>query len=137
MSRSITICETCRYEPTSKEGPDGRRGGAMLAEEVRDYLTEVGRDDVSVRTQRCMWACKRNCTVLFQESENYSYLAGDFRPETHAASDIVAYFDRLAENTNGDVPFEQWPEGVKGHFIARMPPADWTIEGPEKKKVQS
>ena len=38
------------------------------------------------------------------------------------AQALVAFFRLYRDSEEGRVPFRQWPEGVKGHFIVRLPP---------------
>jgi len=47
---------------------------------------------------------------------------GDFTPDEDAARAILEYAARHAESEHGRVPFKEWPQGVKGHFITRTPP---------------
>ena len=35
----------------------------------------------------------------------------------------MEYAVAYAASEEGVVPYRQWPEGVKGHFIVRVPPA--------------
>jgi predicted metal-binding protein len=37
---------------------------------------------------------------------------------------VVDYARLHAESPTGQVPFKQWPQGVKGHFVARIPAID-------------
>ena len=39
-----------------------------------------------------------------------------------AAEAIVDWFDLHGASEDGWVSFRQWPDGMRGHFIARMPP---------------
>ncbi len=38
------------------------------------------------------------------------------------AQAIVDYARLHAASDSGQVPYRQWPEGVKGHFVTRHPP---------------
>jgi predicted metal-binding protein len=58
-----------------------------------------------------------------QDDTRYSYLAGGFRPERMAAEAILAWFDLHGTSDTGEVPFRTWPDAMRGHFIARFPPA--------------
>ncbi|MDR7157252.1 putative metal-binding protein, partial [Sphingobium xenophagum] len=35
---------------------------------------------------------------------------------------ILDYAVGYAQSEDGQVPYAQWPDGVKGHFITRAPP---------------
>jgi predicted metal-binding protein len=123
MPRAIVFCATCKVSSDEKFAADGRTGGEMLAEEMRRLLAERGRDDVTVSTQRCLWSCNRHCNVLLRDDAKYSYLTGDFAPERASAEALLAWFDMHGASETGEVPFRQWPDGMRGHFIARIPPA--------------
>ncbi len=45
------------------------------------------------------------------------------RRNRDAAEAILAWFDLHGESERGEVPFRAWPHGMRGHFIARLPPA--------------
>ncbi len=123
MSRDIVFCETCKFNEEQKLAEDGRTGGEMLAQEMRDLLAERGRDDVAVTMQRCLWSCSRHCNVLLRDDEKFSYLTGSFAPERSSAEALLDWFDMHDASETGEVSFRQWPDGMRGHFIARIPPA--------------
>jgi predicted metal-binding protein len=50
------------------------------------------------------------------------YVLGDFAPDAASAQAILDYAARHAQSAHGQVPYAQWHEGVKGHFIVRTPP---------------
>lgn len=121
--RRIVFCTTCRHSVEEREGPDGLTGGEALARHMEGLLAENQRDDVTVGRQTCLWSCLRHCNVFLQDSERYSYLAGGFRPQREEAEAILAWFDLHAASATGEVPFKTWPQAMRGHFIARLPPA--------------
>jgi predicted metal-binding protein len=121
--RSIVFCTTCRYSAESQVGADGVTGGQTLARAMENLIAERGRKDVAVGRQACLWSCTRHCNVLLQDSERYSYLAGGFVPGRDAAEAILAWFDLHGQSATGEVPFRTWPQGMRGHFIARIPPS--------------
>ena len=47
---------------------------------------------------------------------------GGFDPEPEAASGIVAYAMAHAGSETGQVPYREWPQAIKGHFVTRHPP---------------
>jgi predicted metal-binding protein len=46
---------------------------------------------------------------------------GDFDALEESAAGIVEYARLHSESTSGQVPFKQWPQAVKGHFVSRLP----------------
>ena len=49
------------------------------------------------------------------------YLAGRFEAGLPAAEAILDWSAAQARSSDGAVAYKQWPEGIKGHFIARIP----------------
>ena len=122
--RSLVFCTTCKHAADQKTDADGRTGGELLIEHVRDVLMEKGSEHIQIAEQECLWSCKRHCNVWFRDTERFSYIAGDFEPTRAAAEAIVGWFELHGESELGTVAFRQWPDGMRGHFIARMPPED-------------
>jgi predicted metal-binding protein len=120
--RAMVFCTTCRFNRDSHRAPDGRTGGETLAAEMAALLSSRCRSDVCIETQACLWSCMRHCNVLLRDTERFSYLAGDFVPGREAAEAILAWFDLHGATARGEVPFRDWPSGMRGHFIARIPP---------------
>jgi predicted metal-binding protein len=120
--RSVVVCTTCKYSPISKTGPDGRTGGEMLLAHVRDEVAERDAADVTVEAQACLWNCARPCSVVLRDATRFSYITGGHEPTRAQAQAIVDWFAAHSESERGEVPFRQWPERMKGHFIARVPP---------------
>jgi predicted metal-binding protein len=118
--RRLVICSTCKFSSESKTAPDGRTGGETLIAHMRDALAE--RPDVQLETQLCLWNCTRFCSVVFQDDQRYSYVTGSNAPTREQAEAIVAWFDAHGETETGEVPFKLWPQAMRGHFIARVPP---------------
>lgn len=120
--RSIIVCKTCRYSADRKTDCNGQTGGEALARLLCEESTSHDLP-ISIRTQNCLWACTRHCNVFLQDDQRYSYLAGDFRPTRDHARAILKWFDIHATTQRGEVPFKTWPDAIRGHFIARVPPA--------------
>ncbi len=120
--RRLVLCSTCKFSVEAKLAPDGRTGGQMLIAAMRDVLAEQGRDDVVVETQACLWNCTRPCSVVMQDEERYSYVTGGNAPTHEQALAILEWFDAHGKTETGEVPFKQWPQLMRGHFIARIPP---------------
>jgi predicted metal-binding protein len=118
--RSLVICTTCKFSPESKTAPDGRTGGEMLLGHVRDVVAH--RLDVEIVEQICMWNCTKPCSVVIRDSERFSYITGSNAPTREQAEAILTWFDAHGQTATGEVPFKQWPQAMRGHFIARIPP---------------
>ena len=89
---------------------------------MSDVLAEQGRSDVRVQSQACLWNCTRPCSVVMRDDERFSYVTGGNVPTKAQAEAILQWFDAHGQTETGEVPFKQWPQAMRGHFIARMPP---------------
>lgn len=124
---SVVVCNTCRLSADAREDEHGQRGGALLAEAMRDVqAADPELQDVAVQEMACLFACQRHCTVHIRAPGKLGYVLGDFKPGEEAARAILEYAVRHAASEEGQVPYRQWPEGVKGHFITRTPPEGYT-----------
>ena len=120
--REIVMCTTCRYSATEKTGPDGRTGGEVLIGHMRDAVAARPGLGLAVQTQACLWNCKRHCSVILRDDQRFTYVTGDHEPSREQAEAILDWFAAHGETGTGEVPFRQWPDRMRGHFIARMPP---------------
>lgn len=68
--------------------------------------------------------CDYGCNVTIQDSTKLSYVLGMFEPDSDAARAILEYAALHAKSDTGQVPYRTWPQGVKGHFRARILPAE-------------
>lgn len=119
MTTWITVCDTCKRPETLAIGPEGTDGERLAA------LIEAAADDaVAVRRFSCLMGCARACNVTVQAEDKTGYSLGDFEPTAEAAAAIVAYGRLHDASDTGQVPYREWPEGVKGHFVSRHPPLD-------------
>lgn len=121
--RAIVMCTTCRYSAAEKTGPDGRSGGETFIAHMRDAMTARRIEDVWLQTQPCLWNCKRHCSVILRDDQRFTYVTGDHEPTREQAEAILDWFQSHGDTVSGEVPFGQWPDRMRGHFIARMPKA--------------
>lgn len=120
---AVVVCSTCRFAPDEREDAAGRRGGALLAQALRAaQAAEPDLAGVAVQEMACLFACQRHCAVHVRAPGKVGYVLGGFAPGPEAAHAILHYAARHAASAEGVVPYAQWPEGVKGHFITRTPP---------------
>ena len=119
---TITVCTTCR-QPEFRETKPGDPCGEGLLELVRTAAARS--DNVNVRGVACLMGCEHGCNVAISAPEKMQYVLGRFEPVAESAEALVEYASHHAESPNGVVPYRQWPQGVKGHFISRIPPLDF------------
>jgi predicted metal-binding protein len=122
MSRSIIVCSTCKFADGRKLDEQGRSAGQILHSELVGLLADQGRSDIKVETQACLWNCDKPCSVVFRDSQRFSYVTGKNLPTREQAEGLVAWFDLHGASETGEVSFRQWPQTMRGHFIARIPP---------------
>lgn len=126
---TVVACNTCRFANHEREDADGRRGGALLVRALREaQAADPAFAGVQVQDMPCLFACTEFCTVHLRASGKVGYVLGRFTPDADAARAILAYAALYAASETGQVPFKQWPYGVKGHFITRTPPEGFVIE---------
>ena len=118
MTTWITICDTCKRDDWSEETHE-RPHGVDLAE-----LIEAAAEGRDVRTRRvsCLMGCKQGCNVAIQAEGKLAYTLGRFEPVAEAAEGIVAYAEMHGASASGQVPFRDWPQAIKGHFVTRHSP---------------
>ena len=126
---SIVVCSTCRVDKENRETHDGQRGGELLFEALQRGSAERGTDvPVAIQKMPCLFACSRFCTIHLRAPGKVGYVMGDFRADDESVDAILTFFEAYRKSEEGIVPFRDWPEGVKGHFITRMPPEGGLLE---------
>lgn len=126
---AVVVCNTCRAGKDAREDAEGRRGGARLAEAIRaEKDSDPAFAGIEVQEMACLFACSDFCTVHLRAPDKVGYVLGRFTPDREAARAILEYAAHYAASEFGRVPFSNWPDGVKGHFITRTPPPGFVAE---------
>lgn len=125
MASTLTICDTCKREGWDAETA-GRTDGESLAALIE--AAAAGQQTLITRRHSCLMGCTRACNVALQAPGKLAYTLGNFEPTPEAAQAIVDYALLHAQSASGQVPYRQWPEAVKGHFVTRHPPLEETLE---------
>ncbi|MDF0488728.1 DUF1636 domain-containing protein [Sphingomonas sp. H39-1-10] len=126
---AVVACNTCRHATDVREDAAGVRGGARLVAALHAVQASDARyQAVSVQEMPCLFACTEFCTVHLRAPDKVGYVLGRFTPDAEAARAILDYAVEYAASEHGRVPFARWPQGVKGHFITRTPPAGFVAE---------
>jgi len=126
---AVVACNTCRHSAEAREDGEGVRGGARLAALLRTLQASDPRyGEIAVQEMPCLFACADFCTVHLRAPGKVGYVLGRFVPDDEAARAILDYAAHYAASEHGRVPFADWPEGVKGHFITRTPPPGFLVE---------
>lgn len=126
---AVVACNSCRHSATARSDDDGLTGGARLVSALREVQAgDPAYAGIAVQEMPCLFACERFCTVHLRAPGKIGYVLGSFTPDETAARAILDYARAYAQSAEGQVPYRDWPEGVKGHFITRMPPAGFVVE---------
>lgn len=121
---TVVVCTTCGQQ---EDSADGMRPGEHFANRVEEALkqhalSDVGEPVVQLQRTRCLMSCKRSCSAALHQSGKYSYVFGEFTPDVDSAEALLDFTAGYRVSDTGQVPFKQWPQGIKGHFVARIPP---------------
>jgi predicted metal-binding protein len=121
MITTLYVCETCRYDSANRDH-QGRAGGELFLEELKQQIAANNAVELRVVATRCLMACTRHCTVHLRAPNKINYVIGDFAPTADSAATLLDYAAKYHLSETGQVPYSTWPQGIKGHFIARTPP---------------
>ncbi len=122
MPIDVIVCETCRQPGTgSAADPQDGWTGAMFAALLEGVLASAGAGEFRVGTMRCLMSCRRPCVVHIRSPGRMGYVLGDLVPERPAVEALVGYLLAYGTTDTGIVPYKDWPDGVKGRFVARVP----------------
>ncbi|KTE39269.1 MULTISPECIES: DUF1636 domain-containing protein [unclassified Sphingopyxis] len=126
---AVVACSTCRHDRLSRTDAAGVAGGARLVEALdRVKASNPRYAGIAVQAMPCLFACQDHCTVHLRAPDKVGYVLGRFAPDEEAARAILDYAVHYAASEHGRVAYALWPEGVKGHFITRTPPAGFIAE---------
>ncbi|WP_286773256.1 DUF1636 domain-containing protein, partial [Sphingomonas sp. 66-10] len=102
-------------------------GAALVAALRRVQGGDAAYAGVAVQEMPCLFACRESCAVHLRAPGKVGYVLGRFDPTDEAARAILDYARAYAASEWGQVPYRDWPEGVKGHFITRTPPEGYVV----------
>ncbi len=122
------VCTTCRPALDASGGAEGCCGGELLFQALQDVLVRHPAEGaLTLQPMSCLFACTSACTVYIRAPGKMGYLLGRFAPTGEDALALLDYAAAHLRSRDGTVSFADWPEGVKGHFIARLPPEDFVL----------
>ena len=117
---TITVCTTCRLPDRRDIKTETPQGEAFL-----DRMTQAAEaQGIAVRGTACLMGCEHGCNIAISAPGKLTYVLGRFEGTDADARAVAEYAAGHAASDSGAVPFREWPQGVKGHFIARVPPLD-------------
>ena len=120
---AVVVCSTCRHSREARDDGEGVRGGARLVAAMKRLKAAEPRyAGIAVQDMACLFACQDHITVHLRAPDKIGYVLGRFDGDEDSARAIFDYAVLHAASEDGRVAYSLWPEGVKGHFIARTPP---------------
>ena len=126
---AVVVCNSCRHSREAQSDAEGVRGGARLVAALKQLKDAEPRyAGIAVQEMACLFACQDHCTVHLRAPDKVGYVLGRFRGDEESARAILDYAVLHAASEHGRVAYALWPEGVKGHFIARVPPPGFIAE---------
>ncbi|WP_292051420.1 MULTISPECIES: DUF1636 domain-containing protein [unclassified Brevundimonas] len=119
---SIVVCSTCKFKADEPLNASGERGGAALFRHVKDAMDALETASISVEPMACLFACSQHCTIHLRAPGKVGYVLANFEPTPESAQALAEFAQHYDQSLEGVVPYKNWPEGVKGHFLVRIPP---------------
>lgn len=116
---TILVCDTCRFSEAEKLHGE-QTGGEILA----DLVEKAAGSGIRVKRHACLMGCDDHCNIAVRAKGKLTYVLGRFEPNNDSAEAIAAFAAGFATSETGRVPFREWPQGVKGHFVSRVPPIE-------------
>jgi predicted metal-binding protein len=114
---TIYVCTNCKAtEDTSPE-----RAGLRLMAALEGAISASGAK-VRLEGVECLSVCKRPCTIAFSAPGKWTYVYGDFAPDS-APETILEGAALYAATDDGLIPWKQRPDALKKGVIARLPPS--------------
>ena len=118
MTTTITVCTTCRV-PETRDAKEGLPEGEGLLPLMQ---AAAAGTPVAVRGTACLMGCEHGCNIAVQAQGKLTYVLGRFSGGAQDAAAVVEFAQGHSRSETGQVPFREWPQGVKGHFVSRVPP---------------
>lgn len=120
MLDRLYICATCVRDAPLAPGEASR--GQRLITAVRRLLEDgtLAKYRLALRQVHCLNGCPSPCNVSLRGQAKYTLRFSRLTP-AHASA-VVAFYHAYVAAESGDVPEEQWPEGLQGKLTVRTPP---------------
>jgi predicted metal-binding protein len=114
----LIACATCGGADRDEHG---RTRGERLMVQLETSRAPADAN-VTLSSVRCLWACKRSCAVHLRAPGRAGYVLVELAPTAETARALLDYAAMYNESADGGVPFRQWPQPLRGHFLCRIPP---------------
>lgn len=121
---TLYVCNSCRFNADSRFNEHELSGGVLLYDALRRAIRNRPdlKDSIDLKEFNCLMSCDEHCNVHLRHPDKISYILGRWQPDDESAEAILDYAEQYLISDSGQVPFRSWPQTVKGHFIARIPP---------------
>ncbi|MDB4975227.1 MAG: hypothetical protein JWN48_3568 [Myxococcaceae bacterium] len=118
----LIACSTCGG---ARRDERGLSEGERLLEQLRTVQAEratlSGEPQIELSSVQCLWACKRSCAVHLRSPGRVGYVLAELDGSVETARGLLDYASLYGQSSDGGVPFKQWPQAVRGHFVCRLP----------------
>lgn len=118
MPVELSVCTSCRLDCTGPYDADKTDGRPF----ARLVEAAAAKTALNIRPIGCLLQCDRACSAGLTAPGKWSYSFAHLSPTEASAQMLVAFAQLYAASPDGLVPFAQWPEGIRSHFGARLPP---------------
>jgi predicted metal-binding protein len=114
----LLACETCGGAERSTHG--SARGERLLGL-LKSASETRSETQISVSSVRCMWLCKRPCAMHIRGGQRAGYLLAELEASAEVANALLDYAVLYRNSSDGAVPYREWPQALRGHFVCRVP----------------
>lgn len=108
MTSTLTICLSCRQNT-----------GQALHDMLLQHNSAAS---LHIEGYECLWSCSAACSVQLKALGKIGYHMGGFLPRSDQVQALLDFAGKYHASTTGEVDYQDWPEAIRGHFIARIPP---------------
>ncbi len=114
----LYVCQTCQRDQQLEPGTASR--GMRLSAALERALTDAGIDDALMVRVACLNGCLNPCNIALRAPRKFSLRLS--RLSEADAPRVARLLSAYARHEKGDVPSEDWPDGLSAHLSARVPP---------------
>lgn len=125
----LFVCTTCNgtWEKGQRVGVSG---GERLYGQLKEAVAASPiADRIEVQPVSCMSACSHHCAVAFAGPGKANYLFGGVDATAGEALEgaiaaVLTCAERYCDRADGQLPWAERPEPLKGGLLAKIPPLE-------------
>lgn len=121
VHHQLLICTSCRRPG---RGRHDDRPGALLFEGLSArFKGWARREHVVIAAVDCLSACSNACAAALQSPGKFTWVFGRLEPGRDEAA-LVEGVTQFCRTATGFIPHRDLPSALRGHLVARIPPAE-------------